>query len=140
MKTMSRGLWALVLAWLPMLALAEDGHDLWLRYRPLQGSALAQLQAGARAVVPLAGGAGAPASATLNAAVAELQRGIAGMAGRTPPQRPRPVAGALLLATPATAPAGVDLPWAELGREGYALRRTTSVSYTHLTLPTICSV
>ncbi len=125
MKTMSRGLWALVLAWLPMLALAEDGHDLWLRYRPLQGSALAQLQAGARAVVPLAGGAGAPASATLNAAVAELQRGIAGMAGRTPPQRPRPVAGALLLATPATAPAGVDLPWAELGREGYALRRTT---------------
>jgi len=65
----------------------------------------------------------APASATTQAAVAELQRGVAGLAGREPALSPRWAAGALVLMTPAQAPAGLALPWEELGREGYLLRR-----------------
>jgi alpha-glucuronidase len=56
-------------------------------------------------------------------AVAELQRGIAGMAGRAPVLATRIAPGALVLATPASAPPGLALPWAELGREGFLLRR-----------------
>jgi alpha-glucuronidase len=56
-------------------------------------------------------------------AVAELQRGIAGMAGRAPMLATRIAPGALVLATPASAPPGLALPWAELGREGFMLRR-----------------
>jgi alpha-glucuronidase len=118
MKTMSCWLWVLLLALLPSWAMAEDGHELWLRYRPLQGPALAQLQAGARSVVH-----GAQPSPTVQAAVAELQRGIAGMAGRAPALSTRITPGALVLATPASAPPGLALPWAELGREGFLLRR-----------------
>jgi alpha-glucuronidase len=119
MRTTRNWLWMLVLlALLPGGAMAEDGYELWLRYRPLQGQALAQLQAGARTVVH-----GAPPSPTVQVAVAELQRGIAGMAGRAPMLATRIAPGALVLATPASAPPGLALPWAELGREGFMLRR-----------------
>jgi alpha-glucuronidase len=115
----SKWLWTLLLALLPGWAMAEDGYDLWLRYRPLHGQALLQLQTGARTVVQ-----GAPSSPTLQVAVAELQRGIAGMAGRKPTLSTRITPGALVLATPASAPPGLSLPWAELGSEGFLLRRT----------------
>jgi alpha-glucuronidase len=118
MKFTGKWLAGLLLALLPAWVLAEDGYELWLRYRPLQGQALAQLQQGARAIV--LAGAG---SATLQAAVAELKRGVAGMTGREPALASRPVPGALLLATPATAPPGLSVAWEELGREGYVLRR-----------------
>ncbi len=101
---------------LPLCAQAEDGYELWLRYRPLQGAARAQLQAVSRSIVH--GGAASP---TLQAAVAELRRGVAGLSGREPLVSTRLAPGALLLATPASAPAGVHLPWAELGAEGYVL-------------------
>lgn len=65
-----------------------------------------------------------PASPTLQAAVAELKRGIAGLTGREPPATRRVGAGALLLATPANVPAGLDIPWADLGPDGYLLRST----------------
>ncbi|MCE4553081.1 alpha-glucuronidase family glycosyl hydrolase [Roseateles cellulosilyticus] len=101
-------------------AAAEDGYDLWLRYRPLDGAAQARLHAQARAVV-----LAAPASPSLDAAVAELRRGVAGMAGREIAVSTRLVPGALVLATPGQAPAGLVLPWADLGREGWLLRRQT---------------
>ncbi|HEV6964303.1 alpha-glucuronidase family glycosyl hydrolase, partial [Roseateles sp.] len=41
-----------------------------------------------------------------------------------PPEGRRLVPGALVLATPEFAPAGLQLRWRDLGREGYALRRT----------------
>lgn len=113
MGTWSRRLGLLLaLALLPAWARAEDGHELWLRYRPLQGPALAQLQSRARAIV-LPG----PASPTLRAAVDELRRGVAGMAGHEPAVMARPVDGALVLARPAQ----VDVQ--ALGAEGYQLRR-----------------
>jgi alpha-glucuronidase len=111
---------ALLLALLPHWAVAEDGHELWLRYKPVGGQARVQLQAGARAVM-----LAAPASPTTQAAVAELQRGLKGLTGREPPLTPRIAPGALLLVARAQAPAGLTLPWDELGREGYALRSLT---------------
>jgi alpha-glucuronidase len=109
------GRWLVLgLALLPGWAMAEDGYELWLRYRPLQGAAQVQLQARARSVV-----VPAHPSATLQAAVAELRRGVAGMAGREPAQAARPQDGALVLATPATLP-GLALP--DLGPEGWLLR------------------
>lgn len=118
MKFTGKWLVAALLAVLPAWAVAEDGYELWLRYRPLQGPALAQLQAGAKSIVHT--GADSP---TLQAAVAELKRGVAGMTGREPALTSRATPGALVLATPTSAPAGLALPWAELGAEGYALRR-----------------
>ena len=117
MRTMGRWLGMLVLALLPACALAEDGYELWLRYPPLQGAARTQLQGRARAIVHAG-----PASPTLQAAVAELRRGVAGLSGREPASSAQIVAGALVLATPAGAPAGIRLPWAELGGEGFVLR------------------
>lgn len=108
---------ATALALLPGWAAAEDGYELWLRYRPLAAPALAQLQTQARRIV-----LAAPDSPTLRAAVAELQRGVAGMAGRAPALRGSVAPGALLLALPGRAPAGVSVDWAALGPEGYALR------------------
>jgi len=117
MTTSFRGLVvALMLTLLPAWALAEDGHELWLRYRPLAGQAKAQ--AGVSAIV-----LAAPASSTTQAAIAELQRGVAGMTGREPPLTPRIKPGVLVLAARAQAPSGLHLAWDELGREGYALRR-----------------
>ncbi|HEV6966208.1 MAG TPA: alpha-glucuronidase, partial [Roseateles sp.] len=69
---------ALALA-MPLGARAEDGRELWLRYRPLPAAGQAGLRAVARAVVH-----GGPASPTLRAAVAELRRGVAALAGREP--------------------------------------------------------
>lgn len=108
---------ALLVALAPAWAAAEDGYDLWLRYRPLAAEARAPLRARAQAIVQAA-----PVSPVLQVAVAELQRGVAGMAGRAPARSPRVVPGALMLVLPSHAPAGLKLPWAELGREGWLLR------------------
>jgi len=69
-------LWVAGLTAAPV-ASAEDGYDLWLRYRPVEQSwgdryraALTQLVAGS-------------ASPTLQVAFAELQRGLQGLLGVT---------------------------------------------------------
>ncbi len=74
-------LWA-VLASAP--ASAEDGYDLWLRYEPLEGEALADLR-GHSPFVPVE--IGGPQSATLEIAEAELRRGLAQLQGY---EKPRP--------------------------------------------------
>jgi alpha-glucuronidase len=108
-------------------AQAEDGYELWLRYRPLEAErreAVARLAAGI--VAP------AQASATLRAAVAELQTGIAGLTARPVPVTPTLTTdGSLVIGTPRTSPliARLDLPlsrsdgpWGPLWREGYLIR------------------
>jgi len=106
----------------------EDGYDLWLRYRPLAPAAQASVQAQARSIVL----PGAP-SPTTQAAVAELQKGLAGMLGKPAAQAGAPASritdGALLLATPARLPELAAAPslraeLAKLGNEGYLLRQT----------------
>ena len=118
MGTMGRWLGWMLLALLPAWASAEDGAELWLRYRPLQGAAHARLRASARAIVST--GAASP---SLQAAVAELQRGVAGLSGRRPALSRQIRSGALVLATPASLPETGPL-LQDLGAQGWLLRRT----------------
>ncbi|KHL24652.1 alpha-glucuronidase [Croceibacterium mercuriale] len=105
--------WLLALAailLLPTPALAEDGYDLWLRYRPLAAGGATALPTGVerRGDTP-----------TLRAAEAELTRAFAAMAGGTPARGARVVlAGA---ADPEVA--RLNLPLADLGSEGYLIRQ-----------------
>lgn len=93
-------------------ARAEDGYDLWLRYKPVEAGAKAPYVARAAAIAPTAD------TPTLNVARAELERGLTGLVGK-----------------PATAAAGsrdgvIQLtvsPQKDLGDEGYRIR-TTAVS------------
>jgi len=109
-----------------MLALfgarAEDGYDLWLRYRPLPAPQAQAYRSQLQALV-------APQSTELQrSARAELLRGLEGMLGQVPRtatavQGP----GTLLVGTPASSPAiaRLRLPLRELGGEGYLIRRVT---------------
>lgn len=112
---------SLVLAFAaPASAHDEDGYDLWLRYRPLGQAAQARLQARARSIVLT----GTP-SPTSEAALAELQTGLAGMLGRAPALSAKLRDGALVLATPSSMPelaAPLRAELAALGHEGYLLR------------------
>lgn len=111
------GFWMLSLACMALspMASAEDGYDLWLRYARADESRAAAITAHASAIVAVG------SSATLKAATDELQRGVAGMTGRTPALAAESQTGALWLATPATAPA-LPVKTAALGAEGYAIR------------------
>jgi alpha-glucuronidase len=57
-------------------AAAEDGHDLWLRYRPIEQPWRGRYAAHATAIVV------EHSTPTLNAASSELQRGVWGMLGK----------------------------------------------------------
>src|SRR5262245_35485641 len=119
-KTLMR---AVGLAWLLLgtaLVRAEDGYDLWLRYRPLPAAQQRELRSALVNVV----GIDAQASPMLRAAVAEIERGIEGLAAYRPRRGGALVRGSLLFATPSTQPR-LDLPWSRLGSEGYLLRSLT---------------
>ena len=95
---------------LPAPALAEDGYDLWLRYRPLAADGASALPAGVerRGDTP-----------TLRAAEAELTRAFTAMAGGTPGR------GARVVLASAADPqvSALNLPLADLGAEGYLVRQ-----------------
>jgi alpha-glucuronidase len=89
---------------------AEDGYDLWLRYRPLP----AALRPEPRTIAP---GADTP---TLKIARAELRRGLDGLVGGAPAAD----GPSILLGTPAGSPAiaALNLPLKGAGEEGYLIR------------------
>ncbi|MGU3392360.1 alpha-glucuronidase family glycosyl hydrolase [Sphingomonas sp. M1A8_2b] len=90
---------------------AEDGYDLWLRYR-----ALPTAEAGA---VDVHGN-----SPTMVVSANEVRRGIAGLSGKAPLDDRR--APAILLATAKDRDvAALHLPLAPLGSEGYLVRRVS---------------
>lgn len=97
-------------------ARAEDGYDLWLRYRPIQGEMLQQYRSNATAVVQQSEGA------TIAAASSELRRGITAMIRSKPGMTLRP--GAIVIGTPRASPLirQLKLPLARLGSEGYLIR------------------
>ena len=100
---------------------AEDGYDLWLRYRPLESVAKARYE-------PQIGGIVAPGdSPTIRAAVDELQRGYRGMFGGNLTQQGAELRDGAVLVVRAGSPLvqGLDLPFAKLGGEGYLLRSAT---------------
>jgi alpha-glucuronidase len=116
--------WAGLLALLSILAAiatpvsAEDGYELWLRYRPMEAAAVADYRAVVTRLVP--GGA----SPSITAATAELSRGMTGLLGAAPAVSDSVVAGALIYGTPAASPdiAALDLDLGDLGDEGYVIR------------------
>ena len=91
-------------------ARAEDGYDLWLRYRPLP----AAQRPAARLIAPSAD------TPTLKVARAELQRGLDGLVGGAPTAD----APSILLGTPTGSPAvaALNLPLKGAGDEGYLIR------------------
>src|SRR5690606_35450710 len=108
----------LALAVLPV-AQAEDGYELWLRYRPLEQAALERYRPRLAQLV-------APASSeTQRAARQELERGLGGLLGQAPAVADAAsVTGAVLVGTPDSLPQirrlGLDLDG--LGDEGYLIR------------------
>lgn len=107
-----------ILAAIAAPASAEDGYDLWLRYRPIEAAAAADYRMVATQLAP--GGASPP----IAAATAELRRGLTGLLGTTPEVSETAGAGALIYGTPAGSPqiAALDLDLGDLGREGYMIR------------------
>lgn len=99
--------------------LAEDGYDLWLRYRPVEKHWLASYRTAARSIVPEGN------SESIAAARDELARGLAGMLREHVPVEPAVNRdGAILLGTPSNSAstASLNLPLKDLGDEGYLIR------------------
>src|SRR5690606_19642097 len=112
----------LLLSWGAALpAMAEDGYDLWLRYRPLPAPVLKQYRdLGGQVVAPAQTG-------TQRATRDELVRGLAGLLGREPGQAARVQRnGAIVVGTPAAVPqlSALQGDLEGLGEEGYLIRRT----------------
>ena len=119
-----------MIAWLLLLSLscsasaapAEDGYDLWLRYRPLPGEWLDAYHPKATELVPAAH------SPTLDVAQGELSRGLGGLLGTAPPLSSQPTRdGSIIFGTAKAAPliAGLQLGLHRLGAEGYVIRSLT---------------
>jgi alpha-glucuronidase len=118
------------LTWLPallalvacgsQLAHAEDGYDLWLRYRPAESPWAVRYRASARELLPPMRGS--------EAAQEELQRALAGLLGTTPPIVAAPAHdGTIVFGTPqsSAAIAGLHLDLADLAPGGFLLRSVT---------------
>ncbi|MET3722474.1 alpha-glucuronidase family glycosyl hydrolase [Sphingomonas trueperi] len=100
---------------------AETGYDLWLRYHPLDAGTVQRVAPKLRYVVADS------SRPTVRAALEELDRGLAGMIGSAPAHAGAVQGeGGVVLAT-AGSPllAGMKLPLAALGREGFLLRTAT---------------
>lgn len=114
-------LWILAAFALANQAHAETGYDLWLRYQPLDAATVQRVAPKLRYVV--ADGS----RPTVRAALDELDRGLAGLIGSAPAHASAVQGeGGVVLAT-AGSPllAGMKLPLASLGREGFLLRTAT---------------
>ncbi|WP_372018023.1 alpha-glucuronidase family glycosyl hydrolase [Pseudoxanthomonas sp. 10H] len=122
-RRIRRGL-RLAACWLAALlpagpVLAEDGHDLWLRYVPVQEERAADYRARATELVV------ASATPTGQATREELVRGLRGLLGTAPALAARAGRdGAVVVGTPAGSPqlAALAPDLAALGEEGYLIR------------------
>ncbi|MGA2365229.1 MAG: alpha-glucuronidase family glycosyl hydrolase, partial [Steroidobacteraceae bacterium] len=98
---------------------AEDGYDLWLRYRPLDTQWVGPYK---HAATLLVGDANSP---TLQAAQSELTRGLSGLLGSVPRSVQRIIQdGAIVFGTPRSSPliAHLGLKPQSAAREGYVIR------------------
>ncbi len=104
------------------VAAAEDGYDLWLRYKPVEEPWATRYRATLTQLV-------APAdSATLPAAATELDRGLRGLLGTAPDRADRVSRdGALVVGTPRSLPvlAELKLQLPAPGSQGYVIRSAT---------------
>ena len=98
---------------------AEDGYDLWLRYRPVETRWLAAYRKSTVEIV-----AGAP-SATLELARSELVRGLGGLLGTAPAiASVLTKDGSIIIGTPKSSQliGQLHLDLEQLGTEGYVIR------------------
>lgn len=118
-----------MLKWLGWIALvgalwtaparAEDGYDLWLRYRPLPTAQASAVAERATSVVR------EETDPTIELAAAELVRGITGLTGRAVAAG-NVATGAIVIGTARSARiAALRLPLAGLGDEGFMVRSAT---------------
>jgi alpha-glucuronidase len=120
LRSVALGLLAALL--LAQSALAEDGYDLWLRYRPLPA---AQANLYRSKAIQLVLDAGTPTRA---AAREELLRGLGGLLGTAPtPGERATVDGTIVAGTPASSPeiSRLNLDLRDLGPEGFLIRSVT---------------
>lgn len=109
----------LLLFCLTSVARAEDGYDLWLRYRPVEKAWLGKYRAETTALVT------AGSSPTIVTARNELVRGLSGLLGRKMRvDDTLRTNGAVLFGTPANSPsiAGLHLSLSSLGPEGFIIK------------------
>lgn len=97
---------------------AEDGYDLWLRYRPVESGWQERYRPAATAIVVQGN------SPTIQIAADELRRGLAGLLTVAPGISANAVAGAIIIGTPknSQAIAALRLPLNGLGQEGFLIR------------------
>ena len=105
----------------PSAVRAEDGYDLWLRYRQVaDASRLAEYRAAVSRVVVEGG------SPTLTAARAELVAGLSGLLGRRVSASEQVGAGSVIVGTPASSPIIASLGMASalraVGDDGFVIR------------------
>jgi len=117
-----------VLAW-STYARAEDGYDLWLRYRPIESVALRDEYRSAITHI-----VSQQPSPTSRVAVEELQRGLRGLLGREiPVANDLRGPGGLVIGTPSSSPVIRQAEWAARlasdGAEGYLIRSTKIESH-----------
>jgi alpha-glucuronidase len=101
---------------------AEDGYDLWLRYRAVESVWMDRYRSEAAAVVSEGD------SATLRAARDELTRGLTGLlSAQIPVARGVSGRGAIVIGTPASSPliASLKLDLTAAGADGYRIRSVT---------------
>jgi alpha-glucuronidase len=112
---------AAVAVLLPSPSFAEDGYELWLRYRPVEAAAQPRYRAAATAIVKQG------ESPTLSAAADELRRGLAGLLARPVAIAGQPGEGAIIIGTPASSPLiqHLNLPLQNLGHEGFLISSVT---------------
>ncbi len=110
-------------------AVAEDGYDLWLRYRPIEAAAQQSYAPLASAIVVQGD------SPTLSMARDELARGLGGLLARPVPLASETTDGAIVIGTPASSPlvAGLRLPLDKAGPEGYLIR-SANIGGHHVTV------
>jgi len=102
-------------------ATAEDGYELWLRYRPVAQSLRDEYVRHASSIVVEAN------SPTIRSATDELQRGLRGMLSTSVELQSSLEDGSVLVGTPAKSReiATLDLPLGRVGREGFVIRGVT---------------
>jgi alpha-glucuronidase len=103
-------------------ARAEDGYELWLRYRAIAAAAPDRARAYRARASSLVAADHTPTQAAIRA---ELLRGLGGLLGKAPTLAEAVAGdGALIVGTPASSPliARLRLKTAGLGREGYLIR------------------
>jgi alpha-glucuronidase len=107
---------SLLLLAVPALAHAEDGYELWLRYRPVEAPLQPQYRAHATSLFV------AGSSPTVAAARDELRRGLGGMLERPLVTSNEIRDGGIVVGTPTSSSlvAGLNLPLA--GDEGFVIR------------------